>query len=84
MTLLAWLLLFGAVIFTISWLYSVVARDLIVSSDYAKMGGGLRAFFTGHGLSQDKGTESCSAGLISTGLDKNGVPKTAETRKFLP
>jgi cobalamin synthase len=64
--------------------WALIARRSIMSSELAKMGGGLRSLITKEGIHHRSGSFDVSDGAYISGKTIDGVPITGETRKIIP
>lgn len=66
-------------------LYLLLRRDTIMSSEHSRMGGGLRSYFTGKGISNAHGGNyRVSEGGVVDSLNADGKPIMRGTRRILP
>ncbi len=79
-----WEIVIGS--FMMLWsLYLLLRRDVILSSEHARMGGGLRSYFTGKGISNAHGGNfRVSEGGVIDSINEDGKPVMRGTRRILP
>lgn len=80
-----WIVVAGiGVVLLFSGLIAMFFRNRVLGSELAKMGAGLKSFWTKRGVHHGGGSFGVSSGGYIRGIDESGIPVMGETRKIIP